>query len=133
MSNSDSRAQKRLYYTIGEAAKMVGVKPSVLRFWETEFPFLRPRKNRSGNRAYRPADLKRAMLVRRLLHEEGFTIAGARRRLAQAHDDDQMQLWVEGASASAVLDSIRGDIAALVEVLERGQVAADPQGHGDTG
>ncbi len=119
-TNHRTRAEKRMYYTIGEAAKMVGVKPSVLRFWETEFPFLRPRKNRAGNRVYQPADLKRVLLVHRLLHKEGFTIAGARRRLEAVGESNEAGLWAEASSAQAVLDSIRGDIAELARMLERG-------------
>jgi len=115
-----TRAEKRMYYTIGEAAKMIGVKPSVLRFWETEFTDLRPRKNRSGNRVYRPADLKRVMLIHHLLHQEGFTIAGAKRRLSKIGDSEEIEGWAEAMSARAVLDSIREDVAGLARVLERG-------------
>lgn len=124
MSSNNERARKRLYYSIGNAAKLVGVKPSVLRYWETEFPFLRPRKNKAGNRVYRPADLKRLLLVRRLLHDEGYTIAGAKKRLEGAGESEQLSLWVERQSAEAVLDSIRGDVRVLLALLERG--AVDP-------
>jgi DNA-binding transcriptional MerR regulator len=120
-SNHD-RARKRLYYSIGDAAKLVGVKPSVLRFWETEFPFLRPRKNKAGNRIYRPADLKRLLLVRHLLHDEGYTIAGAKKHLERAGESEQLSLWVERQSAEALLNSIRGDVRALMAILEKGTV-----------
>ncbi|RKY59195.1 MAG: MerR family transcriptional regulator [Candidatus Latescibacterota bacterium] len=71
----------KIYYSIGEVAELVGVRPSTLRYWEQEFPVLRPRKNRAGNRAYRERDLKAALVIRRLLYEEGYTIEKARDRL----------------------------------------------------
>jgi DNA-binding transcriptional MerR regulator len=64
---------------IGEAAKLVGVEPYVLRFWETQFSFIRPRQSRSRHRHYTQSDVETLKLVRHLLHIEGYTIAGARR------------------------------------------------------
>jgi DNA-binding transcriptional MerR regulator len=74
---------KRLYYRIGEVCKIVGVEAHVLRYWETEFPSLRPPKNRAGQRTYRAKDLALLLTIRKLLYEEGYTIAGARRQLAR--------------------------------------------------
>lgn len=73
---------KKLYYKIGEVCEIVGVEAHVLRFWETEFPSLSPRKSKSGQRIYRPKDIELLLRIRRLLYEEGFTIAGARRQMA---------------------------------------------------
>ena len=67
----------KLYYSISEVAELVSVKPHVLRYWETQFKMLRPRKNRAGNRSYRVKDVKMALRIRKLLYDEGFTIAGA--------------------------------------------------------
>ncbi|MBN2338577.1 MAG: MerR family transcriptional regulator [Acidobacteria bacterium] len=72
---------KKLYYKIGEVCEIVGVPAHVLRFWETEFPALAPPKSRSGQRTYRPRDIELLLEIRRLLYDEGFTIAGARKRL----------------------------------------------------
>ena len=72
---------RKIYYSITEVAEMADVKPHVLRYWETEFTALRPKKNRAGNRIYRERDVKLVLLIRRLLYEEGFTIKGARKRL----------------------------------------------------
>ncbi len=72
---------KKLYYKIGEVCKIVGVPAHVLRYWETEFPTLVPPKSRGGQRTYRPADIELLLRIRKLLYEEGFTIAGARKRL----------------------------------------------------
>lgn len=72
---------KKLYYKIREVCEIVGVPAHVLRFWETEFPTLSPPKSKSGQRTYRPRDIELLLEIRRLLYEEGFTIAGARKRL----------------------------------------------------
>lgn len=73
----------KLYFRIGEVAKLCGVETYVLRFWETEFPQLRPNKSGTGQRLYRKKEVELALRVRRLLHDEGYTIAGARQVLAQ--------------------------------------------------
>jgi DNA-binding transcriptional MerR regulator len=64
---------------IGEAAKLIGVEAYVLRFWETQFPFIRPKQSHSRHRYYTKADIETLKVVKRLLHTEGYTIAGARR------------------------------------------------------
>ena len=69
---------KKLYYSIGEVSKMVGLKSYVLRYWETEFKQLSPPKNRAGNRTYRQKDIDLIMKIKDLLHEKKFTIEGAR-------------------------------------------------------
>ena len=69
---------KKLYYSIGEVSKMVGLKSYVLRYWETEFKQLSPPKNRAGNRTYRQKDIDLIIKIKNLLHEKKFTIEGAR-------------------------------------------------------
>ncbi|MFN7972140.1 MAG: MerR family transcriptional regulator [Acidobacteriota bacterium] len=83
----DSEPEK-IFYKIGEAAKLLGLPQYVLRYWETEFPFLRPRKTGSGRRIYSRADIELLRRLRRLLHEERFTIEGARRHFAAAESTD---------------------------------------------
>ena len=68
----------RLYFKIGEVAKIVGVKPYVLRYWETEFSMIRPGKTRSKHRLYRRRDVETLLEIKRLLHTERYTIEGAR-------------------------------------------------------
>jgi DNA-binding transcriptional MerR regulator len=72
---------KKLYYKIREVSEIVGVEAHVLRFWESEFPSLNPPKSKSGQRTYRPKDIELLLKIRSLLYEEGYTIAGARKRL----------------------------------------------------
>ncbi len=71
----------KLYYSIGEVSELTGLPPYTLRSWEKEFPSLRPRRVRGKNRAYRPRDIGIILLIKRLLHEERYSTAGARRKL----------------------------------------------------
>lgn len=76
-----ARVQKRLYYKIGEACKALDIQPYVLRYWETEFPALSPSKSRSGQRVYSEKELGIIRRIKELLYGEGYTIAGAKKRL----------------------------------------------------
>lgn len=71
----------KLYFRIGEVSDLVGIEPYVLRFWETEFPSLSPKKSRSGHRLYRRKDVELLLRIRHLLYEKRFTIEGARQFL----------------------------------------------------
>ncbi len=86
MSNDPTEAVElpdKLYFKIGEVARLVGVKPYVLRYWETEFSILRPGKTRSRHRLYRRKDVETLLEIRRLLYAERYTIEGAKRRLRE--------------------------------------------------
>lgn len=72
---------KKLYFKIGEACKKLDIQPYVLRYWETEFPVLEPRKSRSGQRTYTEEDLAVIRRIKQLLYDEGYTIAGAKKKL----------------------------------------------------
>jgi DNA-binding transcriptional MerR regulator len=80
-SESDENIPDKLYFRIGEVAQLVGVDAHVLRYWESEFK-MKPHRSSSGQRLYRKQDLSRFYRVKHLLHDEGYTIAGARRILA---------------------------------------------------
>jgi DNA-binding transcriptional MerR regulator len=77
-----SRIPEKLFFKIGEVCELIKVQPHVLRYWETEFPMLAPQKNRAGQRVYRRKDVEMVMRIRDLLYEEKFTIAGAKKKLA---------------------------------------------------
>src|SRR5439155_13504630 len=79
---TDVSIPDKLYFRIGEVSDLARTKPYVLRFWETEFPTLKPVKSRSGHRLYRRQDVETILEIRRLLYEKGFTIEGARKQLA---------------------------------------------------
>jgi DNA-binding transcriptional MerR regulator len=85
---------------IGEAARAVGVEPYVLRFWETQFPFLRPRHSPSRHRSYDARDIGTLKLIKRLLHSEGFTIAGAKKHIRE-HGLERLRGEVSAKSAKA--------------------------------
>jgi len=113
-------ADKR-YYRIGEVAKLTGVKPHVLRYWESEFRWMAPAKSRSKQRMYRQRDIEVVRLLQRLLHEERFTIAGARRKLkemgiARALDKPQMDLGLE-LDPLVSLRRIRDELKAIRAML----------------
>lgn len=72
---------KKLFYRIGEACKQLDIQPYVLRYWETEFPVLSPRKSKAGQRVYSEEELQLIHRIKQLLYEEGYTIAGAKKKL----------------------------------------------------
>ncbi len=111
---------RKMYYTISEVCALTDLKPHVLRYWEDEFPTLTPPKNRAGNRAYRVKDIKSIFSIKRLLYEEGYTIAGAKKKLLQIRRNpptSQLELNFEGALMRDVLISIRRDLKELVMLL----------------
>ena len=88
---TEEKDESKLYRSISEVSELVGVKPHVLRYWETQFGMLRPKKNRAGNRMYRPDEVKMLLSIKELLYHRRFTIAGARRRLLDERKDDAPQ------------------------------------------
>ncbi|HEX4036549.1 MAG TPA: MerR family transcriptional regulator [Acidobacteriaceae bacterium] len=113
----------KLYFRIGEVAKLCGVETYVLRFWETEFPQMRPNKSGTGQRLYRKRDVELALRVKRLLHNEGYTIAGARQVLTQEAANaraPQLPLIEGGAPSAPVkakLQRVRAELRDLLSVL----------------
>ena len=84
---SSGRAGKKIFHKIGEVCEITKTEPYVLRYWESEFPFLAPEKNRAGQRIYTDEDIQTVLAIKRLLYEEGYTTAGARRKLEQERRD----------------------------------------------
>lgn len=108
------RGYAKRFYRVGEVCKLAGLESHVLRYWEGEFPGLRPRKSRGGQRLYAPADIDLVLQIRDLLHVQGYTIAGARRRLNAAEELGAH----EGGAPEAVLDAVRSEIRAILTMLE---------------
>ena len=102
---------KKLFYKIGEVCSLTDTQPYVLRFWESEFPQLAPKKTRTGQRVYRPRDIEMVLEIKKLLYEEGFTIAGARKKLGMDGSSD-------GLPAQEAQDEQGPDALALLEVQE---------------
>jgi DNA-binding transcriptional MerR regulator len=113
----------RLYFKIGEVAKIVGVKPYVLRYWETEFSMIRPGKTRSKHRLYRRRDVETLLEIKRLLHTERFTIEGAKRRLkvpasvATPAKREQMKLPLGERTYRDALVRLKKDVEELYKLL----------------
>jgi DNA-binding transcriptional MerR regulator len=114
----------KMYYTISEVAEMTNVKAHVLRYWETEFPSLRPKKNRAGNRNYRPKDIQAILVIRDLLYKEGFTISGARKKLQEVYGNPepllkQLQIPFSDPQARHVIKTIRKELLELKALLSK--------------
>ncbi len=90
---------KKIYYSISEVSEITGIKPHILRFWEKDFPMLRPRKNRGGNRTYREREIRVVLAIKRLLYDEGYTIKGASNKIRQDRstiDEVQIESVISG-------------------------------------
>lgn len=116
----EEKAIKRLYYSIAEVSRITGLKPYVLRYWETEFRELRPAKNRAGNRIYRKNDIRLLFVIKRLLYYEKYTIEGARQKLAQIKrsNDVQLNLSLYEAKSQDVIEELRHGLRELAKLLD---------------
>ncbi len=115
----EKKAIKRLYYSISEVSQITGLKPYVLRYWETEFPELRPSKNRAGNRIYRKVDINTIFMIKRLLYHDKYTIEGARQRLRQdKRNPDQLQLSLSDIKTKDMLQDVRDELRKLLKILK---------------
>ena len=109
----------RLYYSISEVSDMIGVKPHVLRYWETQFKMLRPKKGRGGARMYRKRDVEVLFEVKQLLYENRFTIAGARRKLLDDRQSrEQMELTFARTDREEMLRALRKDLEGLLSMVQ---------------
>ena len=106
------------YFTIGEVAELCDVKPHVLRYWETEFPTLKPLKRRGNRRYYQRADVLVIRQIRGLLYEEGYTIGGARLRIDTEKQAPAAAAKAKAASAASVPAPAGIDVALLRQVRE---------------
>jgi DNA-binding transcriptional MerR regulator len=113
----------KLYFKIGEVARIVGVKPYVLRYWETEFSIIRPGKTRSRHRLYRRRDVEALLEIKRLLHQERYTIEGAKKHLkgtakpSAPEARPQLHLPLGERTYRNALVRVRQDLQALYDLL----------------
>jgi|SRR6266850_1532431 len=120
----DDDVEARPYRSISDVSDMVGVKAHVLRYWETQFPMLRPRKNRAGNRMYRPEEVRMLFHIKELLYDRRFTIAGAKRRLAEERKvEPQVELRFGDAVNKLLIHEVKSELKRLVAQLRREDVA----------
>ena len=124
---------KKLYYKIGEACRALDIQPYVLRYWETEFPVLKPSKSKSGQRVYTEKEIEVIRRIKELLYDEGYTIAGAKKRLENeassdkevevvdpslAESDDKSAPTLDSATPEEIESLRRGIRNALAEARE---------------
>jgi len=117
----DKKIPNKLFFKIGEVCEITDTQPYVLRYWESEFPALAPAKNSSGQRIYRRRDIETVLRIKQLLYEEGFTIAGAKKRL-EAEMAGRVETPIPAAGGPAVTpqDGSGADrVAALRQVREQ--------------
>ena len=114
----------RLYYRIGEVSRITGLKPHVLRYWESEFKVIKPHKGGSLQRLYRRKDLDLILKIKKLLYEEGFTIAGAKKKIRDLERLENKQLklkLVENKSNGEdheLLASVKEELKGIKRMLE---------------
>ena len=108
---------KKAYYSIGEVCDLSGLKPHVLRYWETQFDVLHPTKNKAGNRIYRPKDIELILLVRHLLYERKYTIDGARQKLKEMRKTGDLEEERQDVLEPELLASMKVELLQLKEIL----------------
>ena len=113
----DEPIAKKAYYSIGEVCDLTGLKPHVLRYWESQFDVLHPGKNRAGNRVYRPKDIELILLVKHLLYEKRFTIDGARQKLREMHGKGEIRAAGHEILGPEFLQQVKQELAHLKDVL----------------
>ncbi len=131
LAASLARIPNKLFFRIGDAAELLDLKPYVLRFWETEFPMVRPTKSRSGQRVYRKKDVEMLFLIKHLLYVERFSIEGARKRIRDLKLKPGLavsQARPPAAKDPAPTPSVRVDSSKVREILDsaRSLASADP-------
>jgi DNA-binding transcriptional MerR regulator len=109
MSSNPQQTPNKLFYRIGEVSRLSGLEPYVLRYWESEFPQLKPEKGRTGQRLYHKKDLEAVLRIKQLLYKEGYTISGARKKLNSKGEHN--------ALASAV-ESAKKELRDILEILK---------------
>jgi DNA-binding transcriptional MerR regulator len=110
---------KRLYYSISDVSAMAGVKPHVLRYWESEFSLLKPKKNKAGRRVYTQREIKLVLLIKKLLYEERFTLEGAKTRIQELKKTKfrQLEIPFNQGSISDIAKDIAKDLEEILHAL----------------
>ncbi len=113
----DEPIAKKVYYSIGEVCDLTGLKPHVLRYWETQFDVLNPTKNRAGNRVYRSKEIEIILLVKHLLYEKKYTIEGANNRLVEMRRAGKLEEERQDVLEPEFLAGIKAGLVELRRVL----------------
>jgi DNA-binding transcriptional MerR regulator len=105
------------FFSIGEVCELTELKPHVLRYWESQFKFLSPAKNRSGNRVYQRREIEMVMLVKHLLYAEKYTIEGARRKLDEFRKNGGMKPAVRTGLDTEMVQMVERDLQEILALL----------------
>lgn len=108
----------REFFSIGDVCDLTDLKPHVLRYWESQFRFLHPAKNRSGNRVYQRREVELIMLVKDLLYVDKYTIEGARARVDEYRKNGELKAASRSALEAATVDSLEVDLQKIVAALD---------------
>ena len=111
------------FFSIGEVCELTGLKPHVLRYWESQFRFLSPAKNRSGNRVYQRREVELIMLVKHLLYNEKYTIEGARQKVDEHRRGGDLKTMARGALTVQSLESLESELKELIALLGTSKLA----------
>jgi DNA-binding transcriptional MerR regulator len=134
MTTSPASRPVQEFYSIGEVCSLTDLKPHVLRYWESQFRFLNPAKNRSGNRVYKGREVELIMLVKHLLYTEKFTIDGARQRVDQYRRTGELRASARKAFEAEMVQDLQSSIEDIMGILDgktpRPSGAAGGQGGG---
>jgi DNA-binding transcriptional MerR regulator len=117
MAMSTSRPVQE-FYSIGDVCALTDLKPHVLRYWESQFRFLNPAKNRSGNRVYKSKEVELIMLVKHLLYTEKYTIEGARQRIDQYRRSGELKASAHRAFEAEVAAEARDELETILAILD---------------
>jgi DNA-binding transcriptional MerR regulator len=112
-----ARPQVQEFYSIGDVCTLTDLKPHVLRYWESQFRFLSPAKNRSGNRVYQRREVELIMLVKHLLYTEKYTIDGARQKIEEHRKSGALRTVARAALDTQTLESVERDLQEILAVL----------------
>ena len=106
------------FYSIGEVCSLTDLKPHVLRYWESQFRFLNPAKNRSGNRVYKAREIELIMMVKHLLYTEKYTIEGARQKIDQFRKSGELKTEAHRSLERQLAAEIHGQLNDILAVLD---------------
>lgn len=116
------------FFSIGEVCALTDLKPHVLRYWESQFRFLSPAKNRSGNRVYKSREVELILLVKHLLYAEKYTIDGARQRVEQFRRTGELKKEAGRAAAHQTLDEVAAALVVIIDTLDGKPRPPEPNG-----
>ena len=115
------------FFSIGDVCQLTDLKPHVLRYWESQFRFLNPAKNRSGNRVYQRREIELIMLVKHLLYTEKYTIEGARQRIDEYRRSGALKTQARHALQHETIENLVADLQHILDILDGKAHGADPR------